>query len=439
MYARHVSTSVVDDPACPELPAAGTSQAVDPARAPRLSVERRPVAEIDRQAWDSLAAATPWSTPFSAWAYHTAWWDGYGANARDETLLVTDPSASPGSAPVAILPLMRRHAVEPSDAVTQTELRHEPHERHEAGERRESHEPHAPAPHEGHEPHQPHDADAPHSPAPARPPAASVLYMGASYHGDYATVLAAPEALSRVAPALVEHLATATPEWQAADLRRLRCGDPAAEALETAFRARAGVEGWQVTLEREDVCPVATIPEGADFDGFLATLGKKERHEIRRKIRRAEASGEVCLVASEDPLAELDAFIDLHQARWGAAGLFPPTPGGEQSRRFLRRLFELLGTDGPLRLSFLSVGGRRIAAGLHFETPDAVLYYNAGVDPEASQLSPGVLLVAAYVRLAIATGRRRLDFLRGDESYKYQWGGVDEPVQRLLVERGVTA
>ena len=29
----------------------------------------------------------------------------------------------------------------------------------------------------------------------------------------------------------------------------------------------------------------------------------------------------------------------------------------------------------------------------------------------------------------------RLDFLRGDEPYKYEWGAVDEPIQRLLVRR----
>jgi CelD/BcsL family acetyltransferase involved in cellulose biosynthesis len=152
-------------------------------------------------------------------------------------------------------------------------------------------------------------------------------------------------------------------------------------------------------------------------------------------MRRAEASGDVVFEVSRDPLAELGAFIDLHQARWGAEGLFPPTPGGAQSRRFLHRLFELSGPDGSARLAFLAVGGRRIAAGVHFETPDAILYYNAGLDPGALDLSPGVLLVAAYMRHAIETGRRRLDFLRGDEPYKYQWGAVDEPIRRVLVRR----
>ena len=44
-------------------------------------------------------------------------------------------------------------------------------------------------------------------------------------------------------------------------------------------------------------------------------------------------------------------------------------------------------------------------------------------------------MIAKYVERAIATDHRRLDFLRGDEPYKYEWGAVDEPIQRLLVRR----
>ena len=81
------------------------------------------------------------------------------------------------------------------------------------------------------------------------------------------------------------------------------------------------------------------------------------------------------------------------------------------------------------------MGDRRIAAGIHFETADGILYYNAGVDPDARDLSPGVLMVHAYVERALTAGKRRMDFLRGNEGYKYEWGAVDEPIQRLLVRR----
>ena len=39
------------------------------------------------------------------------------------------------------------------------------------------------------------------------------------------------------------------------------------------------------------------------------------------------------------------------------------------------------------------------------------------------------------MELAVRLGRRRVDFLRGDESYKYEWGAVDEPIRRILVTR----
>jgi CelD/BcsL family acetyltransferase involved in cellulose biosynthesis len=367
-----------------------------------LHTERRRVADIPQATWDELAARTPWATPFSSWAFQRAWWDAFGDNAHEETLLVCADGPD-GDEPRAIIPLMHRHQVEATDAVTHTTMRH--------GDTLE---------------------------LTRVDPAATTVFFGASYHADYATILAAPTDLPAVAEAFANHLADTSGRhpWDAVDLRRLRCGDPTSDALAAAFGAREIAEGWTLTVEREDVCPVVTLPETTGMDGFLATLGKKERHEIRRKVRRAEAVGEIRLTDSSDPLADLGAFIDLHQKRWGALGLFPDTAGGEQSRVFARRLFELYGADGPLRLTFLTVGARTIAAGIHFETPDGYLYYNAGVDPDARELSPGVLMIHAYVARALEAGKRRLDFLRGNEPYKYEWGAVDEPIQRLLVRRG---
>jgi CelD/BcsL family acetyltransferase involved in cellulose biosynthesis len=395
------------EPACPGEDTATDvpPPAVAPSRA--LRAERRPFESIDPATWDRLAAANPWATPFSRWAFHRAWWDAYGGGAHDQTLVLVPADADEAAEPVAIVPLMHRHEVEPSDAERQTKIRHA------AGPALTPVEPHAKA-----------------------------VFFGASYHADYATLLAEPSAMRSVAAAVAEHLADPEPvgethamPWDVVDLRRLRCGDPAGDELAAVFGAREMAEGWTVNVDREDVCPVVTLPEGATFDEYLATLEKKARHEIRRKIRRAEAAGEVVLEESADPLAELDAFIDLHQKRWGEDGLFRPGPGGDASRVFVRRLFELFEGTGAVRLVFLRVGERRIGAGVHLESDDSYLYYNAGVDPDAYDLSPGVLLCARYVERALSEGKRRLDFLRGNESYKYEWGAVDEPIQRLLVRR----
>jgi CelD/BcsL family acetyltransferase involved in cellulose biosynthesis len=400
-----VTAPVLDvEPACPGAGFESHRQRID---VPALVAERRAFGSIDRRTWDVLAAANPWATSFSTWGFHRAWWDAYGATAHDQTLVIRAAGLSAADQPVAIVPLMHRHEVEPTDAATHTTMRHG------SGASLTPVEPHAKA-----------------------------VFFGASYHADYATVLAAPAHLPAVAEAVAEHLAAGPsdpdhPEpWDVIDLRRLRCGDPAADALAEALGRREMSHGWTLNVEREDVCPVLILPVKATFDDYLGTLGKKERHEVRRKLRRAETVGDVTLAESPSPLDDLDAFIDLHQKRWGDDGLFAPTPGGAASRVFFRRLFEEAGPACRIGLTFLTVGARRVAAGVHCETSDGYLYYNAGTDPDARDLSPGVLMIARYVERALGAGKRRFDFLRGNEPYKYEWGAVDEPIQRLLVRRG---
>jgi CelD/BcsL family acetyltransferase involved in cellulose biosynthesis len=367
--------------------------------APRLLAVRRAFGEIPAATWDALADRTPGATPFSRHCVQKAWWDAYGATAHDQTLVVVDDAAP--ETLVGIVPLMHRHELEPGDLAARTTIRHQP--------------------------------GRPMRPVPE---SATAVFFGASYHADYATVLSAPADLNAVCDAVAAALAATDPSrWDVIDLRRLRAGDPATDALAKSLEWVAPQAGWLVTREQEDVCPVLTLAPGTDYETYLGTLDKKERHEIRRKVRRAEAAGEVRLEPSVDPAKDLDAFVELHQKRWGAEGLFPPTEGGAASRRFFAGLFEDCAPTGIVDLSFLTVGGRRIAAGVTFDDGEAVYYYNAGVEPEARELSPGVVMVACYIQRAIALGRSRVDFLRGDEPYKYEWGAVDAPIERLLVGR----
>jgi len=369
------------------------------AAAPNLVADRRPFASIAPELWDALVDRSPAATPFSRHCVQKAWWEAYGGTAHEETLVVVDPSAP--ETVIGIAPLMHRHELEPGDVAARTSIRHR------AG-----------------------------CELVCVPDSATAVFFGASYHADYATILAAEPDLPGVCAAVARYLAAPdSPRWDVVDLRRLRASDPATGALEAAFEALSVSAEWVVIREQEDVCPIVTLPAGVDFDGYLGTLDKKERHEIRRKVRRAETAGEIRLEPSSDPPSDLGAFIDLHQKRWGAEGLFPDTEGGSASRRFFAGLFDSCAEAGFVELDFLTIGGRRIAAGVILDDGRTVYYYNAGVEPEARELSPGVVMVAEYVKKAIALGRRRIDFMRGDEPYKYGWGAMDEPIERLLVRR----
>jgi CelD/BcsL family acetyltransferase involved in cellulose biosynthesis len=378
----------------------------------------RPVdfSAIPRAAWDRLLALTPAASPFSRWTFHRAWWDAYGTSAHEQYLVCVAPSDLESRDPDAIraiVPLMHRHAVEPEDESTHTVLRRRSVEIERTLVSAE----------------------------------AKAIYFGASYHADYATVLCAQADLPAVAAAVTDALAGdpdprhGSQQWDVVDLRRLRQADPALPALENAFETRAAKDNWTVLREIEDVCPVVTAPSG-DWDEYLATLDKTARHEIRRKLRRAAVVGDLSIEISPPTFDAVEKFIALHIARFGDRGLFPDNDGGARSRAFIHRLAELELAEadtGQLHVGLVSCGPRLVWAALAFDDGATCFLYNAGMDPEASAASPGVTGTAEYLRDRLAAGRRRFDFLRGDEPYKYEWGAVDEPVERLLIRRGAVS
>ena len=364
---------------------------------------------IPRQAWDRLLATTPAATPFSRWTFHRAWWDAYGSTAHDQYLVVSPSDAADEPDAIrAIVPLMHRHELEPDDLPTHTVVRE-------------------------------------HSPtAQPVPDEANAVMFGASYHADYATLLAAEADLEACARATARAL-TGEPEqydggnqpWDVIDLRRLREVDPALPALESEFSRLADDESWSVTREQEDVCPVVTV-RGDTWDEYLATLDKKARHEVRRKLRRAAAVGQLSIEISPPTVEAVDEFIRLHVLRFGEHGLFPDNEGGARSRRFIHRLAELERAEpdgGLMHVALVRCGPRLVFAAIAFDDGHTSYLYNAGMDPSASDASPGVTGTAVYFHDRIEAGRRRFDFLRGNEPYKYEWGAVDEPIYRLLVQR----
>jgi CelD/BcsL family acetyltransferase involved in cellulose biosynthesis len=69
------------------------------------------------------------------------------------------------------------------------------------------------------------------------------------------------------------------------------------------------------------------------------------------------------------------------------------------------------------------------------------LFYLSGFDPRIARLSPGRLLIARALDRVRDEGAFELDFLRGREPYKYEWGAVDRPaaIYRAELEARHTA
>jgi CelD/BcsL family acetyltransferase involved in cellulose biosynthesis len=190
--------------------------------------------------------------------------------------------------------------------------------------------------------------------------------------------------------------------------------------MAAGFR-RAGVPVGPV---QHEVAAIVDLP--STHDQYLAALGAKDRHELRRKRRRFDAAhGPASLV--RDDGSGLSRFTAMHRGSRGQKGRFMD----ERLEAFFSALLGLQGTV----LDFLVDGdGRELAAGFGFEDAAAYYLYNSAYCPAAAEASPGVVLVDLLIGQAIEAGRSRFDLLKGDEAYKFRLGARPRP---LYVVEGV--
>jgi CelD/BcsL family acetyltransferase involved in cellulose biosynthesis len=215
--------------------------------------------------------------------------------------------------------------------------------------------------------------------------------------------------------------------WRALDLRPVPAASPTPGLLKTLGPSA----GLACRIDVEERCPVIELAD--TWEGYLAALSGKDRHELRRKIRRAQAGSPRIEVARDaaSMASLMDGFVALHRlSKVGKARFMD-----EAMETFFRDLGRVLADAGLAALWMLWLEDRPAAALFCLEQAGSVSLYNSGFDPEARAMSPGVVLIARTIEDAIARGFRRYDFLRGEEPYKYGFGAVPTEVLRVTLER----
>jgi len=241
---------------------------------------------------------------------------------------------------------------------------------------------------------------------------------------DYLDALVAPEA----EPPLIDAVWAALGELES-EVDRIELGDvPAGSPL-----LRRGVPGWR--LQQAAICP--KLEPGFDLASFERTLPAWLLRNLRRSERRLNNQGALHWhgAVSEDVGACVEELFALHAARWSAreeAGVL----AHPSVQTFHRAAAPRLLARGLLQLELAISAGRTVAAAYTLIRRHAYLYLN-GFDPNVEGVSLGSLIIARAIRRAIAERREVVDFLRGQEPYKYAWGVADTRTFRLL--RSVTS
>ena len=175
----------------------------------------------------------------------------------------------------------------------------------------------------------------------------------------------------------------------------------------------------------------------SDWEAQLAMMSRSARHELRRKLRRADRSGPSASGTSRSS-GHGRAFHRPAPGALGETGLFADTADGERSRTFLHRLAELEAAAGPAaQLQLVEVAWATASSPQRWRsmTGRPATSTTPGWSPPRATCRPGVV---GYGDAHSGPSRGwypRFDFLRGDEPYKYEWGAVDEAIDRVVVRR----
>lgn len=257
----------------------------------------------------------------------------------------------------------------------------------------------------------------------------ALMLLGSIEISDYLDLIVRADDLSRFLSGLLDFLASdSAPAWSAFDWYNLFDDSPTLDTLE----AESAKRGWGFTSE--PFRPALYVPLPGDFEEYLMNIDKKQRHEIRRKIRRAEGDGRPVrwyIVEDESTLdAEIDDLLALMTNDHHKEDFLT-----EVMRTQMRTSVHAAFQAGWLQLAFMEVGGAKAAGYLNFDYGNRIWVYNSGLDFEYGDLSPGWVLLGYLLEWANEHGRKEFDFMRGDERYKYKFGGVKRDVMRVRVER----
>jgi CelD/BcsL family acetyltransferase involved in cellulose biosynthesis len=243
---------------------------------------------------------------------------------------------------------------------------------------------------------------------------------------DYLDMLIAPAYQREVGQACVSALLAEIGEETELCLANLTPRSLTPAALREALTAH----GRHVEMTAIETCPA--VPLAADWDAYLETLRGKDRHELRRKLRRAASAAHLECVVADDP-AQLDdhlaQFFTLHRmSRQNDKQGFMT----EQKAVFFRAMFHRLWSEGWGELPLLYADGVAVAGLCCFTYGTTYAAYNSGFHPDYAHLSVGIVLFADRIRSAMARRFTCFDFLRGNEPYKYRFGATDRPLYQFL-------
>lgn len=256
----------------------------------------------------------------------------------------------------------------------------------------------------------------------------TIRFAGGTELTDYAGPVCTDDKIASVAIGFADWLFQNRDKWTTcifeAIPEELGFGKILVEQLNSA--------GIEASRNLTEICAILDLP--SNFEAYLSSLSKKERHELRRKWHRfVNEVGEPKLVTanSESLQDDLALFFEWHRQAQGSKGEFMD----DRMQDFFTQIATSFMKLGALRLDFTEVEGVRYAASFGFVFGTRQFLYNSAYRHDARRLSPGMVLFWLMLERGLDSGIRYLDFLQGDEKYKFKLGARTRALETIEVHQ----
>lgn len=210
------------------------------------------------------------------------------------------------------------------------------------------------------------------------------------------------------------------------DLKSLRPDSSVLKHLIGEARNR----GCEVSCDPDDVSLELDLP--STWDGYLQILKGKQRHEVKRKLRRLNEAGDInfrVVEGLDGVKGDMDTFFELFRKSRSDKDAFM----NPEMESFFKSLALAMAEIKILRFCILELDARPVAAVMCLDYNNILYLYNNGYDPQFNSLSVGVISKVLIIKDSIQRGKKKYDFLKGAETYKRRLGGQEVPLSRCQI------
>jgi CelD/BcsL family acetyltransferase involved in cellulose biosynthesis len=210
-------------------------------------------------------------------------------------------------------------------------------------------------------------------------------------------------------------------------------GDSDSAQLLQNFGQNTAKKRFQYAEETTTVCPQIDLAGG--WDAVLKT--SKRASNFKRRLKQLEKMPgfEFRTVTAPGETAEaFERFFQLHEKRWLKQG-GSELSGHPRLVSFQRDLVSALSEAGLIRFDEIWAEGECRSSVYGLDDRRAFYYYNSGYDLEWANYSVGLVLIGLSVKSAIERGSSRYDFLRGEETYKFDWANNQKELVTVRLNR----